>query len=90
MTDDAKPEQTSVNDPRTAAASDTPATHESSRTVLDQTRRDLIVMREVHGAESAVGHHLSNLVELIQMPNPPAFQLKKQRDGLQRALAAGE
>lgn len=31
-----------------------------------------------------------NIVELIQMPNPPAFQLKKQRDGLQRALSGME
>jgi hypothetical protein len=48
MIDAAKPEQTSVNDPRTGSASDTPATHWSSRTVLEQTRRDLIVMRQAH------------------------------------------
>jgi len=37
-----------------------------TRTVLEQTRRDLIVMREAHGADSEIGHRCSNLIELLQ------------------------
>lgn len=48
---------------------------------------ELFALREKHGATSSVGHHASNIAELLQLPNPPAFQLKKQRDGLRRALA---
>jgi hypothetical protein len=80
----------SMNDSGTGEKIDTPLTQPGSRDVLDQTRRDLIVMREVHGAESAVGHHLSNIVELIQMSNPPAALLKRQTDGLQRAMRAAQ
>ena len=53
-------------------------------------RRDLMALRVKHGATSSVGHHLSNLLELIDLPTPPAFQLKQQIRGLQRALAQGE
>jgi hypothetical protein len=56
----------------------------------DVLRRDLIAMREAHDADSAVGHHCSNIVELIQMPNPPAHLLKRQMDGLQRAMQAAQ
>lgn len=48
---------------------------------------ELFALRERYGPDSAVGHHASNIAELLQLPNPPAFQLKKQRDGLRRALA---
>lgn len=48
---------------------------------------ELFALREKYGRDSAVGHHASNIAELLQLPNPPAFQLKKQRDGLRRALA---
>ncbi len=67
---------------RTNTRTDAWLTPSDSRTVL----RDLIVMRETHGANSAVGHHLSNLAELMKMPNPPAFQIKRQMDGLHRAM----
>ena len=53
---------------------------------LENTRRDLMALRVAHGADTAIGHHASNIVELIQMPNPPALQLKRQMAGLQRAM----
>jgi hypothetical protein len=98
MTEAAKPEQTSMNDPRTGSASDTGLTRESSRTVLDQTRRDLIVMGQLFGTDSAVAYHGFNLVELLQndvLNGPvwgdhplqhPSLLLKRQADGLQHAL----
>jgi hypothetical protein len=98
MIDAAKPEQTSVNDSGTGSASDTGLTRESSRTVLEQARRDLIVMGQFHGTDSAVGHHGFNLVELLQndvLNGPvwgdhplqhPSLLLKRQADGLQHAL----
>ena len=64
----------------------------------EQIRRDLIVMGQLHGTDSAVGHHGFNLVELLQndvMNGPvwgdhpiqqPSRLLKRQTDGLQRAL----
>lgn len=33
---------------------------------IEQTRRDLIVIRNAHGADSPIGYRCSNLVELIQ------------------------
>mgnify|MGYP001577529471 FL=1 len=58
MIDADKPERTAVNDSGTA--SDTPATQESSRTVLEQTRRDLIVMREAHAPEGPAASRASH------------------------------
>lgn len=97
-----KLEQTAVNDSRTELASDTGLTHGSSRTVLEQTRRDLIVMREVHGAETDSGHGFSNLVELVQVlpgyvrPSwlssdiqSVPWLIEKQNERLQRLLKAG-
>lgn len=74
--------QTYANDSATSSSTDTELAQPRSRDVL----RDLIVMREAHGADSAVGHHLSNLVELMKMPAPPAHLLKRQADGLHRAM----
>ena len=76
-----------VNTTGTCKEIDTPLTQPSSRTVLEQTRRDLIVMRDAHGAESPVGYRCSNIVELIQMPEVPRFQLERQMSDLQRLLA---
>jgi hypothetical protein len=73
-----------VNDTGTDRKIDTPLAQSCSRDVL---RRDLIVMREAHGANSAVGHRCSNLVELIQMPEIPTFQIERQTADLQRLLA---
>jgi hypothetical protein len=53
---------------------------------IDQTRRKLIALREKHGADSQVGYRCSNLVELIQMPNPPAALVERQMSDLQRLL----
>ena len=52
-------------------------------------RRDLMALRAKHGADSSVGHHLSNLVELLDLPTPPAHLLKQQIRGLQRAMGEG-
>ena len=60
MIDADKPERTAVNDSGTGSASDTPATQESSRTVLEQTRRDLIVMREAHAPEEPAASRASH------------------------------
>jgi hypothetical protein len=54
--------------------------------MIDQTRRDLIALREKHGADSPIGHRCSNLVELIQMASPPAELVKRQMSDLQRLL----
>jgi hypothetical protein len=62
MTDDAKPEQTAVNDSGTIAASDTPATHDRSPNV----HRDLLVKRRKVGPETRLGHHMSNLDQQLR------------------------
>ena len=80
MTDFDEPEQTAVNDSRTGVAFDTPVTHESSRTVLENVHRDFpkdtsglenarryfIAQRDLDGAKTKLGHRWSNLVELMQ------------------------
>ncbi len=33
---------------------------------VENTRRDLIAMREKHGANTPVGHRISNLIEQVQ------------------------
>jgi hypothetical protein len=93
-------ERTGANMDRTNSKTDTPATRESSRGVLEQTRRDLIVMCQSQGADSSAGHHGFNSVELLQNDvlngqvwgdhpiQQPSRLLKRQADGLQRALAA--
>lgn len=53
---------------------------------IEQTRRELIALRERHGAGSPVGYRCSNLMELIQMPNPPAALVERQMSDLQRLL----
>ena len=50
---------------------------------------DLFALREKHGADSSVGHHASNIAELLQLPNPPPGLLKQQIRGLQRAMGEG-
>ena len=75
-----------MNDAGTCSEGDTQLTRAGSRDVLDQTRRDLIVMREAHGADSPIGHRCSNIVELIQVPEVPKFQLERQMADLQRLL----
>jgi hypothetical protein len=76
--------QTAVNNPRTSADFGTNLTQGGSRTVLEQTRRDLIVMREAHGADSAIGHRCSNIVELLQVPELPKALLARQMADLHR------
>ena len=77
----------SVNASGTSGKIDTPLTQEDSRNVLEKTRRDLIVMREAYGADSAVGHRCSNIVELLQMPELPRYLLKRQMTDLARLRA---
>jgi hypothetical protein len=66
---------------------DTPLTQPGSRGVLEQTRRDLIVMREAYGADTPVGHRCSNIVELLQMPELPKALLARQMADLARLRA---
>jgi hypothetical protein len=87
MTDADKPEQTSVNDSGTEAGSDTPLTQVGSRTVLEQTRRDLIALRVAHGADSPIGHRCSNIIELIQMPEVAIGLIDRQVVDLARFRA---
>ena len=74
MTEDAKPEQTAVNDSGTATASDTPLTQLRSPDVL----RDLTVRRNKVGAESTEGRLISTLIQ--QMKN-----YQKETDPVARA-----
>lgn len=53
---------------------------------LQKTMSELTVLRNQHKADSPIGHHCSNVMRLLQMPNPPAFQLKLQMAGLERAM----
>lgn len=53
---------------------------------IDETRRNLIALREKHGADTPVGYRCSNIVELIQMEKPPAELVKRQMSDLQRLL----
>jgi hypothetical protein len=76
-----------MNENRTCANGGTNLTQPSSRTVLEQTRRDLIVMREAYGADTPVGHRCSNIVELLQMPELPKALLARQMADLARLRA---
>lgn len=60
-----KPEQTSVNDSGTGPGSDTGLTHPRSGFDLEDTRRDLIAMRNRHGANTPKGHACSNVIEQL-------------------------
>lgn len=75
-----------VNGSGTCQKIDAGLTQPGSRDVLSQTRRDLIVMRNKHGATSPIGCRCSNIVELIQVPEVPKFQLERQMADLQRLL----
>lgn len=62
---------------------------------LENTRRDLIALREAHGADTPIGHRCSNIVELIQNANAITGDdhdrcvrfIGRQMDDLQRLLA---
>lgn len=77
----------SVNDTGTCQEIDTPLAQSGSRTVLEKTRRDLIVMRNKHGAASPIGRRCSNIIELIQAPEVPKVFLVRQMADLERLLA---
>lgn len=53
----------------------------------EDVRRHLIALRVKHGATSPIGCRCSNIVELIQVPEVPRFQLERQMADLQRLLA---
>ncbi len=57
-------------------------TQQSSRDV----RRDLIAMRVKYGADTAIGHRCSNIVEMLRQPEPPAAQIQIQMADLKRLL----
>ncbi len=79
-----------MNEDRTCANMDANLTQPGSRDVLERTRRDLIVMRNKHGATSAIGLRCSNIVELIQVPELPKGMLERQMADLQRLLQADQ
>jgi hypothetical protein len=54
----------------------------------EDVRRHLIALRVKHGATSPIGRRCSNIVELIQLPEVPRFQIDRQMADLQRLLAA--
>jgi hypothetical protein len=76
-----------MNDSGTCTTTDTPLTRGCSGSDLERTRRDLIVMREAHGADSPIGHRCSNIVELLQMPELPKDLLQRQMIDLARLRA---
>jgi hypothetical protein len=78
MTDDAKPEQTAVNDSGTAAISDTQLTRACSPDVLEAARRDLIVKPGKVGANSFEGRLMSNLIQQI-------YHYQRETDPVARA-----
>jgi hypothetical protein len=89
MTDAVALEQTPVNNPRTDAIIDAPLTQPRSRSVpmdFEQTRRDLMAIRVKHGADSPIGHRVSNIIELMQEPKPPTRLIERQMADLQRLL----
>lgn len=65
-----------MNEDRTCANKSAKQTQVGSRTVLEQTRRDLIVMRDSRGATTAPGYRCSNTVELLETPPHPAHLIK--------------
>ena len=67
MTDDAKPEQTDVNDSGTIAASDAYLAHRCSPDVL----RELIVKRNRVGRNTRAGRLLSNLIKMALWQDEP-------------------
>jgi hypothetical protein len=67
MTDDAKPEQTAVNDSGTATASGTPLAQRCSPDVL----RELIVKRNRVGRLTRKGHLFSNLIKMALWQDEP-------------------
>ena len=75
--------QTYANDSATSSSTDTELAQPRSRDVL---RRELILMRNKHGAASPIGARCSNIVELIQAPELPTLQLERQMADLQRLL----
>lgn len=50
-------------------------------------RSNLMAQRAAAGAESAIGHHCSNLIELLQLPELPTHLIRRQLDGLDRLTA---
>lgn len=77
-----------MNDSGTSGSIDAGLTQVGSRYVLEQTRRDLIALRNKHGADSPIGHRCSNIIELIQEPELPKALLVRQMGDLRRLLAA--
>jgi hypothetical protein len=54
---------------------------------LEDTRRDLIALRLVHGADTPIGHRCSNIIELIQEPEPPRKLIRRQMNDLAQLMA---
>jgi hypothetical protein len=54
---------------------------------LEDTRRDLIALRLAHGADTPIGHRCSNIIELIQEPEPPRNLIRIQMNDLAKLMA---
>ena len=54
---------------------------------LEDTRRDLIALRLAHGADTPIGHRCSNIIELIQEPEPARDLIRQQMNDLAQLMA---
>lgn len=72
---------------RTNSKIDTPVARGGSRGVLEDARRDLIALREAHGADTPIGHRCSNIVELLRTPDLPRDLIQRQMSDLARLRA---
>lgn len=54
---------------------------------LPRTVRDLLALRKKYGANSAIGHRCSNIIQMLKQPQINAKGIQYQRDGIAAALA---
>lgn len=54
---------------------------------IEVTVRELINLRNKHGADSPIGHRCSNLIELIQMPELATWLTQRQMADLARLMS---
>lgn len=59
-----------MNEDRTCTGADTTLTQPRTGFVLEDTRRQLIAIRNKHRADSPIGHRCSNLCEMMESRRP--------------------